>query len=228
MNRAVRRRPEQGRRPREVQDIVRLPRPHPARSARWLALVVFVATAALGAACEETVVSTSSAPPPPSARGGAPTASASASASVAAPRMVFREEDFVETEQSRDPFRSFAQLFAEESKLHAGPQREVLIDRYPIDDLKLVGIVTGGAENRAMLVDPTGTGWIVRRGVYVGKAEVVKGTGPKSAEYELNWRVERIRDGDIVLVREDPAHSDVPPATRIVALRPEDETTKMR
>ena len=29
-----------------------------------------------------------------------------------------------------------------------------------IDDLKLVGLVTGGAENRAMLVDPTGTGWI--------------------------------------------------------------------
>ena len=142
---------------------------------------------------------------------------------MAIPKPTFREEDFVETEQSRDPFRSFASIFAQEAKVAATPQREVLIDRYPIDDLKLVGIVTGGAENRAMLVDPTGTGWIVQRGVYLGKAEKVRGTGPRSAEYELNWRVERIRDGDLVLVREDPAHSDVPPATRIIPLRPEDQ-----
>lgn len=179
----------------------------------------------LGAACDDNAASQSAggaaAPPPP--RGAQPVASASASASQAAPATVFREEDFVETEQSRDPFRSFASMFAQESKVASAPQREVLIDRYSIDDLKLVGIVTGGAENRAMLVDPTGTGWIVRRGVYLGKPEMVKGIGPRSAEYELNWRVERIREGDLVLVREDPAHSDVPPATRIIPLRPEDQ-----
>jgi type IV pilus assembly protein PilP len=191
------------------------------RPRQILLLALLAAAPLLGVACGET--KTSSEPPPPPPRGVTPVASASAPASASAAPMAFREEDFVETEQSRDPFRSFVSLFAEETKIATAPQREVLIDRYPIEDLKLVGIVTGGAENRAMLVDPTGTGWIVRRGVYLGKAEMVKSTGPRTAEYELNWRVEQIRDGDVVLVREDPAHSDVPPATRILPLRTEQE-----
>ncbi len=196
------------------------------RSRQILLLVLLAAAPALGFACNSTEVSNAP-PPPPPPRGAAPAASASASAASSVTTPAFREEDFVETEQSRDPFRSFASLFAEEAKAAATPQREVLIDRYAIDDLKLVGIVTGGAEPRAMLVDPTGTGWIVRRGDYVGKAEMVKGTGPRAAEYELNWRIERVRDGDVVLVREDPAHSDVPPATRILPLRTDDDENQL-
>jgi type IV pilus assembly protein PilP len=34
--------------------------------------------------------------------------------------------------------------------------------------------------------------------------------------------VDRIRDTDIVLVREDPANPDVPTATRVIPLRPDD------
>ena len=69
-----------------------------------------------------------------------------------------------------------------------------------------------------MLVDPTGKGWVVVRGQYVGRAETVRGGGPGGAEYELNWRVDRIRDTDILLVREDPAHTDVPVATKVILL----------
>jgi len=32
-----------------------------------------------------------------------------------------------------------------------------------------------------------------------------------------------VRDGDIVLIREDPANPDVPSATRVIALRTDDE-----
>jgi type IV pilus assembly protein PilP len=138
-------------------------------------------------------------------------------------KTVLREEDFVETESSRDPFRSFADIFLKERQSTSKTQREVLLDRFAIDELKLVGIVTGTAEPRAMLVDPVGTGWIVRRGQFLGKAEVVRASGASGASYELNWRVERIRDGDIVLVREDPAHSDIPPATRVIPMRSEDQ-----
>jgi type IV pilus assembly protein PilP len=164
------------------------------------------------------------APPPPrrGAEAAKKAAETDAGAEAAAPAIAFREEDFVETELSRDPFRSFSRMFADENKAAAKTQREVLLDRYSIDVLKLVGIVTGTAEHRAMLVDPTGTGWIVHRGQFIGKAEVVRGSGSNSASYELNWRVDRIRDGDIVLVREDPAHSDIPPATRVIPLRPEE------
>ena len=53
-----------------------------------------------------------------------------------------------------------------------------------------------------------------------GRAEIVQG-GASGADYEINWRVERIRDSDIVLVRDDPTNPDVPSATRIIPLRPE-------
>ncbi len=160
--------------------------------------------------------------PPPPDRGGAPKAAASdGAADAGAPKVVFREEDFVETEMSRDPFRSFIKTFADEDKSGAKTQREVLLEEYSIDDLDLVGIVTGTAEHRAMVLDPHGTGWIIRRGQFIGKAELVRGSGASSASYELNWRVDRIRDGDVVLVREDPAHSDIPPATRVIALHPD-------
>ena len=169
-------------------------------------------------------------PPPPPRRGPAAAASAVApdAGADAEEKVVFREDDFVETDLSRDPFRSFSKLFKQENTTAARTQREVLLDRYSVDELKLVGIVTGGADHRAMFVDPTGTGWIIHRGQYIGKAELVRGSGPGSASYELNWRVDRIREGDIVLVREDPAHSDVPPATRVIPLRPEDTASASR
>jgi len=198
-------------------------------SCTWRSLVLILATVVLLAGCGDDKSSglfSDTPPPPPPPRGptASPVASADGGADAGDDQLVFREEDFVETELSRDPFRSFIRLFADENKSAAKTQRDVLLDRYSIDELKLVGIVTGTAEHRAMLVDPTGTGWIVHRGQFIGKAELVRGTGGSGASYELNWRVDRIRDGDLVLVREDPAHSDIPPATRVIPLRPEDTT----
>ena len=95
----------------------------------------------------------------------------------------------------------------------------MLLDRYAIDELKLIGLVTRTDTPRAMLVDPSGKGWVVTKGQFIGRAEVVHAGGPGGVDYELNWRVDRIREGDLVLVREDPAHTDVPPATRVIALR---------
>lgn len=195
----------------------------------FLGAALLMSAAACGDDKKSDGLFTDTPPPPPPRRGADPAAASSGDAAVdAGDKLVFREEDFVETELSRDPFRSFARAFAGESQGAVKTQREVLLDRYSIDELKLVGIVTGTAEHRAMLVDPTGTGWIVKRGQFVGKAELVRGTGASSASYELNWRVDRIRDGDIVLVREDPAHSDIPPSTRVIPLRPEDTASASR
>jgi len=160
------------------------------------------------------------APPPPPARGPAAVAAAP-SASAPLPKMEFHEDDFSETERSRDPFRSFAKLFSEQSKTRVKSQRQVLLDHYAIDDLKLIGLVTRTDTPRAMLVDPSGRGWVVTRGQFIGRPEVVHAGGPGGVDYELNWRVERIRESDLVLVREDPAHSEIPPATRVIALRTE-------
>ncbi len=36
----------------------------------------------------------------------------------------------------------------------------------------------------------------------------------------VNWRIDRIRDSDVVFIREDPSHPEIPPTTRVIALRP--------
>lgn len=142
------------------------------------------------------------------------------------PKFEIVEAEFSESERSRDPFRSFADAFKEETKSGAKSQREVVLSQFAIDDLKLIGIVTRAEPAKAMLVDPAGTGHVVQRGQFVGKADVVQAAGRTGASYEINWRVDRIRDGDIVLIREDPANPDVPSATRVIPLRPEGPDSK--
>jgi type IV pilus assembly protein PilP len=102
-------------------------------------------------------------------------------------------------------------------------QREVILSQYALDELKLIGIVTRAEPAKAMLVDPTGKGFVVQRGQFVGRPDVVQAAGSSGTVYEINWRVDRIRPSDVVLVREDPSNPDVPSATRVIPLRPEDE-----
>jgi len=129
------------------------------------------------------------------------------------------ENDFVESDRNRDPFRSFATQFVAQSNTPAAiNQRKVLLNEYALDELKLVAIVLSGDYPRAMLVDPTTKGWVVKRGDFVGRADVVRIGGAGGAEYQLNWRVDRVRDGDIVLIREDPAQPAIPPATKVIPL----------
>lgn len=179
-------------------------------------LVVTALTLGL-CACEDEVQKSNYKPPP------AASASALASAAPGAipARRTFPETDFTETERSRDPFRPYARKFAEEAQGRVKSQRQVLLAEFSVDDLKLIGIVTRIQPSRAMLVDPTGKGHVVRRGDFVGRADVVQLSGATGATYELNWRLDRIRDGDVVLVREDPNNPDVPAATKVIPLRPE-------
>jgi len=129
--------------------------------------------------------------------------------------------DFNDSMTMRDPFLSYAREFAEEAKKRVRSQRDVVLDQYGLDELKLAGLVTGIRPARAMLIDPTKKGHVVHEGQFVGRAEVVQG-GASGADYEINWRVDRIRDSDIVLVREDPSNPDVPSATRVIPLRPDE------
>ena len=151
----------------------------------------------------------------------APTASAPAVNEPPPPKFDIVESEFSESERSRDPFRSFLSIFKEQDKGTTKSQREVVLSQFGIDELKLIGIVTRVDPAKAMLVDPDGTGHVVQRGQFVGKADIVQAAGRTGASYEINWRVDRIRAGDIVLIREDPSNPDVPSATRVIPLRPE-------
>lgn len=187
-------------------------------------LLALLAASAL-AGCEDEPAQPASLPAAPAAPvAPAPGVTASASVSpdsVPPPKLEIVEAELTESERSRDPFRSFAETFREETKGAARSQREVVLSKFTIDELRLIGIVTRAEPAKAMLVDPAGTGHVVQRGQFVGKPDVVQAAGRTGASYEINWRVDRIRDGDIVLVREDPQNPDVPSATRVIPLRPE-------
>lgn len=162
--------------------------------------------------------------PSKDAGAGTPDAGAADAADdVVLPKETFSEFEFAESERSRDPFRSFEEEFVEKTRARAKSQREVVLDSYALEELKLIGIVLGANPPVAMLKDPRGKGHTVQRGQFVGRAEVVESSSQGGAAYELNWRVQAIRDGDVVFVREDPQNPDVPAATKVIPLRPEGE-----
>jgi type IV pilus assembly protein PilP len=130
---------------------------------------------------------------------------------------VYTDDDFVELDvQNRDPFRSYAKAF--KAQAAAPAQRRVLLPSTSLDEMKLIAIVTGIATPRAMLTDTAQVGHVVRRGDYIGRPEVVQSGGSEGMPVTLNWRVDRIRPGSVVLTREDPTAPDKPPLTRVMPL----------
>ncbi|MEO8905531.1 MAG: pilus assembly protein PilP [Polyangiaceae bacterium] len=180
--------------------------------------VVTAASASASGAATTTVAAATVTP----ALGGTPAASASAANLSPPPKVDIQETEFSENERSRDPFRSFVATFVQDTRAKVHSQREVILSQYALDELKLIGIVTRAEPAKAMLVDPTGKGFVIQRGNFVGRADVVQAAGASGATYEINWRVDRIRSSDVVLIREDPSNPDVPSATRVIPLRPEE------
>jgi type IV pilus assembly protein PilP len=135
------------------------------------------------------------------------------------------EAVFVETDENRDPFRSFLPVFTAQAlpEEDFAPRPPVLLEDVSLDELRLIAVVSGeGGNPRAMVVDPDGKGWIVQRGDYVGRGERIR-LGPGLPEREINWRVVRVRPDRIILVREDPVQAG-PPVTQVMRLYPEDDS----
>jgi type IV pilus assembly protein PilP len=190
---------------------------------RFLPLVVVAGGLSLVFIAQGCGTPTSAPPPPPgTAAAPRPSAKASVSASVAASATVaFNEADFTESDSSRDPFHPFAQVVKPTGDTKILPQYQVVLEKYAIDELKLVAIVNAGDGYRAMFVDPGGKGHVVTRGMHIGRGEIVKlGPGAMSS-YPLYWKVDRIKASDVVLVREDTLHPDVAPTYREVPLHTE-------
>ncbi|HEX6244285.1 MAG TPA: pilus assembly protein PilP [Polyangiales bacterium] len=161
---------------------------------------------------------------PPAPGGGAaapaaaPAAPASSAAAAAGNLSVpnYRDSDFVESDRNRDPFRSFANELKAKAPIVA--QRAVIMPNTPVDSMKLIAIISGINQPRAMLVDEKGVGYVTARGDFVGRADVVQGGGSESLPIALNWRVDRIREDEIVLAREDPSAPNRPPLTKVIPL----------
>lgn len=75
----------------------------------------------------------------------------------------------------KDPFKPFAVVKAAPS-VSPESKRKALQDALPIHSFdvgqfKLIGIVTGGKENKAMVTDPNGKGYVLRVGMTIGKSD---------------------------------------------------------
>jgi type IV pilus assembly protein PilP len=196
---------------------------------RRLVLIVCGALAASSLACggTEPEKKPDAAPAKAAAKTRASAKAGVQAAEVQPPAVVGPPIDFNDSTLMRDPFLSYAREFADEAKKRVRSQRDVVLDQFGLDELKLAGLVTGIRPARAMMIDPTKKGYILHEGQFVGRAEVVQG-GASGADYEINWRVDRIRESDIVLVREDPSNPDVPSATRVISLRPDEVVAAAR
>ncbi len=135
----------------------------------------------------------------------------------------YRDSDFVEGDQNRDPFRNFSMELKTRAPIVA--QRTVLMPDTAIEEMKLIAIVSGVEQPCAMLVDQRGVGYVTTRGDFVGKADVVQGGGADALPVALNWRVDRIRNNEVVLAREDPTAPNRPPLTRVIPLHDDDVPT---
>jgi type IV pilus assembly protein PilP len=129
------------------------------------------------------------------------------------------DDDFVDSDENRDPFRSFAGLFKVRNSVV--PQRAVVMPTTGIDEMRLIAIISGVARPQAMLVDPLGVGHVVQRGDYVGRPEVIQTGDVQGLAVPLNWRVDRIRANEVVLIREDQTGRQ--PLTRVLPLYENDE-----
>jgi Tfp pilus assembly protein PilP len=132
----------------------------------------------------------------------------------------FKDDDFVESERHRDPFRNSNTVTrAREPEVTAETQRTVIMPETPVEAMRLIAVISGLERPKAMLVDGRNVGYVVQRGDYVGRPKVFQSAG--NVAMTLNWRVDRIRDDEIVLTQQDPSDPGRPPLSRIIGMHSE-------
>lgn len=184
-------------------------------------LVTLAAVGALSA-CEEEPIRVGApveAPAEAPAAAAAPAAEAVVPGGIAAPE--YNDQDFVEIDQNRDPFRGYAAMFLPRTEEVARPQRDVVMADTPVEEMHLIAIVSGVASPSAMIEDQHGTGYTVHRGDFIGREDVVNAGGADGLPVTLNWRVDRIHGDSVILTREDPTAPNRVPLTRVIQLHPD-------
>lgn len=194
------------------------------------------ALALFASACEDEP-----APAPPAATTTARPAQAPAAPRPGAPRtdggppplsLPNGEQAFVESGVVRDPFRNFSSEINPPPMTDNTEERLVILPNYGIDDLRLVAVVLGTDSPYAMVTDPSGRGTILRRGMYVGRREVVRNS-ETGQDYTVHWRVARVlaarlrrtpdgqldeQPAELVFERADPANRTSQLTERSLAL----------
>ena len=134
-----------------------------------------------------------------------------------------KETDFIKGNKRRDPFEPFVEMLVKQEDTKKLIQREVKLKEYNVTELTLIGIITKIGDPRAMVKVPDGTGFVLKRGDFVGRADFVQ-QGNRGEPIQVNWRVARIHgsgkeeERGIYLVRDDPTTSKGVDITRFLPL----------
>jgi type IV pilus assembly protein PilP len=68
----------------------------------------------------------------------------------------------------KDPFRSYVVAAKTKLALPPLPGKQLPIQTYEVGQFKILGIITGLAENRAMVQDPSGKSYVIKAGALIG------------------------------------------------------------
>ena len=73
----------------------------------------------------------------------------------------------------KDPFKPFVAVKTEAKKspesIKTTLRNSLPIHSFDVSQFKLIGIITGGRENQAMVTDPSGKGYVLKVGMLIGK-----------------------------------------------------------
>lgn len=73
----------------------------------------------------------------------------------------------------KDPFKPFVVVKTESKKtpdsIKTALRNSLPIHSFDVNQFKLIGIITGGRENKAMVTDPSGKGYVLKVGMLIGK-----------------------------------------------------------
>lgn len=133
-------------------------------------------------------------PPPPSAPTAHPATAKSPAtpvqrqfSSAASPSAGPARLDFA---NRKDPFRPYLQPKAEKNvALRARPANLLPIQSYSVEQFRVTGIIAGLRENKALVVDPAGKGYVVKTGMNIGSNNgVITKIGPSFIEVAEKYR----------------------------------------
>jgi Tfp pilus assembly protein PilP len=149
---------------------------------------------------------------PGGAAAAAPAPSDPASRAAALRRKTLREEDFLDNDESnRDPFKSFIRLFIDKGVTKARPV-PAIFEKFALEELALIAVVSGDAQPRAMFRDPGGLGQTIKRGDYVSKSGA---------------RVTKILSDRVILeIAETTTNGEPRAIEKAVLVHPEEEAQK--
>lgn len=93
-----------------------------------------------------------------------------ASSALRLPTAPVNQFDF---SNKKDPFKPFVVVKAEPKNspesLKITLRNSLPIHSFDVSQFKLIGIITGGRENQAMVTDPGGKGYVLKVGMLIGK-----------------------------------------------------------